>query len=149
MREIEQIVQDRRVATILIEDFDALKHPNPMIWVDNAQSERSAHVGNLVPYKVCIVRVCGFRFIFHSLMQLELCLEYYRLEHRPSTRLPVHTGAYGGDHWETQRWFERLPQRLLQKSKRPIVVAALERAVAELGQHRSAHTSTVKPELFP
>jgi len=136
------------MAQITIEDFDPLRHPNPMSYVDNAQAERSAHVGKLVPYKVCVVSVCGFRFLFHSVLQLELCLEYYRLEHRPSTRLPVHTGLYGGDHWETQRWFERLPQRLLEKSKRPLVVAALERAAAEYGKHASAHTETPKPALF-
>ena len=136
------------MARISIEDFDAVRHPNPMQWVDNLQADRSAHVGNLLPYKVCVVHVCGFRFLFHSVMQLELCLDYYRLEHRPSTRLPVHTGLYGGDHWETQRWFERLPQRLLEKSKRPVVVAALERATIEYSKHALAHTGTPKPRLF-
>jgi hypothetical protein len=136
------------VARITIEDFDVAKHPNPMGWVDNGQAERKTRVGNLVPYKVCIVDVCGFRFVFHSVMQVELCLDYYRLEHRPSSRLPVETGLYGGDHSETQRWFERLPSWLLEKAKRPLVVEALARALVEYAKHPSARTGTPKPPLF-
>ena len=45
----------------------------------------------LVPYKVCIVEVCGFSFQFHSLIQLELCLDYYSGKHHLYSRLPVYT----------------------------------------------------------
>lgn len=33
------------------------------------------------------------------------------------------------DHWEVQRWFERLPMDLLEESKRVKVVKALRRAL--------------------
>jgi len=135
------------MANIRLEEFDALRHPHPM-YVDHAQSDRKSRTGTLVPYKVCLVDVCGFEFIFHSVMEIELCLEYYRRPHHPSSRLPVETGNYGGDHGETQRWFEKLPNYLLEKSKRPKVVSALERALARYRQQEGADTGTAKPSLY-
>ncbi len=135
------------MARITIDDFDPVRHPNPMASVDNGQAQRAARVGRLVPYKVCVVDACGFRFFFHSLVQLELCLDYYRMEHRPSSRIAWSPGAHG-DHWECQRWFEQLPLRLLEKSQRPSVVGALERALIEYSKHPSARTETEKPTLF-
>jgi hypothetical protein len=64
------------------------------------------------------------------------------------TRSAWWTGNYGGDHGETQRWFEKLPNYLLEKAKRPKVVSALERALAEYRQQEGAEPGTVKPELF-
>jgi len=136
------------VATIKIQDFDPSLHPNPMYFVDHAQLDRHDRTRHLVPYKVCLVDVCGFRFIFHSLVQIDLCLEYYQREHHPSSRLPVHTENLGGDHWETQRWFEKLPNRLLEASKRPKVIAALQRAKTEYAAHEGADTKTTKPDLY-
>jgi hypothetical protein len=136
------------VAAIKIEDFDRLLHPNPMYWVDHGQSDRHDRTRHLVPYKVCLVDVCGFRFIFHSLVQVDLCLEYYQREHHPSSRLPVHTQNLGGDHWETQRWFEKLSSFLLEASKRPKVIAALQRAKIEYAKHEGADTKTEKPDLY-
>jgi hypothetical protein len=91
---------------------------------------------------------CGFQFVFHSVVQVELCLDYYRLRHHPSSRLPVNDGNFGGDHWETQRWFEKLPQFLLEKAKRPKVVAALEEALTEYRKYDGAETLTAKPALY-
>jgi hypothetical protein len=136
------------VATIKIEDFDPQIHPNPMWYVDDEQAKRQGRVGRLVPYKVCSVEVCGFQFLFHSVVQIDLCLDYYRREHHPSSRLPVYTENLGGDHYETQRWFEKLPQYLLESSKRAKVVAALERARSEYEQHEGASTKTAKPSLY-
>lgn len=133
---------------IAIEDFDRKKHRNYMQYIDDEQLDRYEHSGGLAPYKVCIVEVCGFQFIFHSVMQIELCIDYYSREVRPSSRLPVYTENLGGDHWETQRWFEKLPLYLLEKSKRPKVVAALERAMIEYRQHPGAVTSTRKPDIW-
>jgi hypothetical protein len=101
------------MARIVIEDYDAVRHKNPMWYIDHAQQDRHFRAPTLVPYKVRLATVCGFTFIFHSLPQLRLCLEYYSHAHHPSGRLPVQDGRYGGDHWETQQWFEKLPQYLL------------------------------------
>ena len=136
------------MATIKIEDFDHRRHPNPMWYIDDEQSKRHRRAPSVTPYKVCSVEVCGFTFVFHSVAQIDVCLDYYRRQHHRSSRLPVYTENLGGDHSETQRWFEKLPQYLLESSKRPKVVAALERAKGEYGQHEGADTGTAKPELY-
>jgi hypothetical protein len=37
---------------------------------------RRAHVGNLSRDEMCVVDVCGFRFVFDGVVQLETCLAY-------------------------------------------------------------------------
>lgn len=136
------------MTAIRIEEFDSKLHPNPMQWVDSEQARRRDAGGKLVPYSVCIVQIRQFEFIFHSTTQLELCLEYYRMEHLPSTRLPVHTGYHGGDHYETQRWFERLPGKLRSGNVRPVVVSTLQRALALYAAVPGAVTGTEAPDLM-
>ncbi len=133
---------------IKIEPYDQLKHPNPMWYVDDAQAKQHWKAPSLSDYKVCLVTVCSFTFIFHSVAQLTLCLDYYRREHQPSSRLPVYTENLGGDHWETQRWFEKLPQFLLEKPKRTKVIKALEKAVREYSRVPSANTGTKAKGLY-
>jgi hypothetical protein len=135
------------MATITIEDFDSTRHGNPMWYIDNAQRERHLRAPTIVRYKVCLVRVCGFSFVFHSLPQLRLCLEYYSQEHQPSSRLLLYEKNFGGDHWEAQRWFEKLPQYLLEKPKRTKVVAALTKAIEEYSRVPEAETGTPKKPL--
>lgn len=136
------------MAKITIADYVEHKYPNHMRWVDNEQEERYQRSGGLAPYKVCSVEVCGFEFIFHSVMQIELCLDYYSRQPQPTSRLPVHTQNLGGDHWETQRWFEKLPMFLLEKSKRPKVIAALTRAISAYSACPGATTLTAKPAIW-
>jgi hypothetical protein len=136
------------MARVTIEDFEPTRHPNHMSFVDNVQAQRRVHAGSLEPYKVCLVNVAGFTFIFHSTTQLALCLDFYRLKHLPSGRLPVHTGLYGGDQSETQRWFERLPGHLRAERTRDTVVAALEDALRKYSLTPGAVTGTPKPALF-
>jgi hypothetical protein len=83
----------------------------------------------LEPHQVLFVRVAGFTFEFHSVEQVRACQAYYASKHHPSSRLPVATGEYGGDHSEVQRWFERLPLYLREEPKRLQVVAALNDAL--------------------
>jgi hypothetical protein len=97
------------MARIKIEPYDPTKHSNPMWYIDDVQKQRHTKAPTLAGYQVCLVNVCGFRFIFHSAEQLALCLNFYRQEHHPLSRLPVYTKNFGGDHWEMQRWFEQLP----------------------------------------
>jgi hypothetical protein len=136
------------MADIRIEDYNSLRHRNPMGWVDDVQAQRHWAAPSLNPYKVCLVSVCGFTFEFSSIPQLDLAIEYYSMEHHPSSRLPVYTENIGGDHWECQRWFEKLPQKLLQKSKRSRVLAALQQAREEYIKHPSANTGTKTKPVF-
>ena len=135
------------MARISIEDFDSMRHRNPMCYIDDAQRERHERAPTIVPYKVCLVSVFGFTFVFHSLTQLRLCLEYYSIEHQPSSRLPVYDKNLGGDHWETQRWFEKLPQFLLEKPKRQKVVVALTDALRQYSEVPGTETGTPKKPL--
>ena len=72
-----------------------------------------------------LVSVASFTFQFVSIRQIQDCLAFYELHTHKSSRLPVG----GMDHWEAQRWFERLPMHLLEAPKRIKVVKALKRAV--------------------
>lgn len=83
------------------------------------------HHLKIAPEYVVFVRVCSFTFEFLSADQVKMYLEYYQQVVRPSSRLPVYTGNFGGDHGEAQRWFERLPMYLLEKPKRRKVIKAL------------------------
>jgi hypothetical protein len=78
-----------------------------------------------------------------------MCLDYYSKEHQPSSRLPVYDENLGGDHFEAQRWFEKLPQYLLEKPKRARVVAALEKALKEYSRVPEAETGTRVPLALP
>jgi hypothetical protein len=104
------------MAKITIVDNAVHKYPNHMSSVDDEQETRFRKSGGLTPYKVCLVEVCGFEFIFHSVMQIELCLDYYARHPQPTSRPPIRIQDFGGGHWETQRWFEKLPMHLLEKS---------------------------------
>ena len=114
------------MARIWRERYDPQRHQDKM-W--DVPVNRPADF-RLIPQWVYFVDVCSFTFEFHSLEQLETCLRYYSAKTHPSTRLPVYTGDYGGDHTETQRWFERLPLYLREEPKRLRVVKALTRALA-------------------
>ena len=77
-----------------------------------------------------MVRVASFTFRFASLEQLRDCHAYYDAKLHPSSRIS-HSELLkgGGDRFETQRWFERLPMHLLEEPKRQKVVKALAEAL--------------------
>lgn len=52
--------------------------------------------------------------------------QYFERKIHPTSRVPVPGDI---DHWEAQRWFERLPMYLLENVKRKKVVSALQRAL--------------------
>lgn len=116
------------MATIWKEQFDPVRHHDRMWAVLVTPSPDP----NLVPQWVYFVRVCAFTFAFHSLHQIAACLHYYSQKIHPSSRLPVYTENLGGDHMETQRWFERLPMYLFEEPKRRKVVKALTDALVRL-----------------
>jgi hypothetical protein len=88
---------------------------------------------NLDPNIVYFVRVCSFTFEFGNLSQLEVCLQFYRQKTHPSSSVPGWRKC-GGDHWEMQRWFEKLPLKFQNNHCRPRIVKALEKALADFGQ---------------
>jgi len=109
------------------EQLDPARHRNHM-WGAGCEVNETRDL-TLDPRWVYFVRECGFTFEFHSLGQLAVCLDYLSKKTRPSTRIPsVDLTDYGGDHSETQRWFERLPQWLFAETKRTRLVKALEQA---------------------
>ncbi len=88
--------------------------------------EPNANSENLIVRKMLAVEVASFTFRFVSTEQIEDCLAYYERKTHHSSRLRIGSA----DHWEVQRWFERLPMYLLEESKRDKVVKALRRALA-------------------
>ena len=107
------------------EQFDPTRHQNRM----DSKSVAHRPIANFVPTWVYFVRVCSFTFEFHSVAQIDDCLDYYARKLRPSSRLNI--GA--ADHWEVQRWFERLPMYLAEEPKRQRVVRALTSAREQFG----------------
>jgi hypothetical protein len=108
----------------LEKNYDYTKHKNLM---DEFKAPVDEHfkAPTLIPYYVYFVNVCSFTFEFHSIEEIETCLEYYSKKIHPSSRVHID----GGDSWEFQRWFEKLPMYLLEEPKRQKVVKALKEAL--------------------
>ena len=96
---------------------------------------------NLLVQWVYFVNVCQFDFQFLSLRQLEVCLEYFRKKFPGSSRISI--GA--ADHWEVQRWFERLPKGLRREPNRLKIVKALERALTAFTMRQATGGRTYRP----
>ena len=114
------------MARMWTEPFDCERHVDYM---------QTTHVGGVVPQPpldrlierlVYFVEVCGFTFQFHSVEQLEQALDHFKQKTHPTSAQP---GIALEHYW--QRWFERLPQRLYEESKRRRVVEALSRALLQ------------------
>src|SRR3954447_9878771 len=116
------------MARIWKEKYERDRHRNHMPFPPNTSSDPG-----LDPRWVICVDVCSFTFEFHSVAQIRACHAYFAARVHPSSRLPFNSQNYG-DHWEAQRWFERLPMYLLEEPKRIRVRKALERALALYGR---------------
>jgi hypothetical protein len=103
------------------EKFDWTRHQNKIDGLPRETGKSS----NLIPQWVYFVSVCSFTFEFHSLDQIKACLDFYSKKIHASSRRDI--GA--ADHWECERWFERLPMYLQEESKRGEVCKALTRAI--------------------
>jgi hypothetical protein len=112
------------MAQIWAEPFDGFKHQNQMLEVESSTADHY-RAPTLLRRKVYFVRVCSFTFEFHSIQQIQACLGYYGRKIQPSSRVDIG----GADHWECERWFERLPLFLREEPKRQKVVKALRDAV--------------------
>jgi hypothetical protein len=114
-----------RMAQIWSEVFDPNKHGNPMLPIPGVPDDHRWRTASLQTHRVFRVRVCSFTFTFQSLEQLQACFDFYDRKIQPSSR--QHLGAE--DHWECERWFERLPLFLREEPKRKKVVKALQDAL--------------------
>ena len=109
--------------------------PNPIGWEVGGPppSEGRTHAPTLESRRVLFVRVAQFTFVFHTLAQLQACLEFYQRKLQPSSRSAARAQAVASGEvaWrlEVERWYERLPLYLREESKRVQVVAALEDAL--------------------
>jgi hypothetical protein len=121
------------VAKIWNEPFDSTRHQNKMFNGPAAEGlDLYWRAKTIEPHDVFFVRVAGFTFEFHSVEQIRTCLAFYARKIHPTSRLSID----GGDHWEFQRWFERLPLYLQEEPKRKKVVAALEEALKRTTEAR-------------
>ena len=93
------------------------------------------------------VQVCSFTFSFASLHHLREALAFYEQKILPSSRLPGPIpGSRWGDHEECQRWYERLPLRLREESKRKRVIQAMVRSTTHLlGSGRNVDGAGLSP----
>lgn len=133
------------MAQIWIETFDPKRHSDKMRDVSHLPGVpgveyRSAPT--LQRYPVYFVRACGFTFEFHSLKQLEVCLEFFSQKVRPSSmiRFSESDRRIHWLHWVCQRWFERLPMQLLEERRRIRIVPALMTALEQFAnEHEDIH----------
>lgn len=116
------------------ETYDPNEHVNLMkgvvdgVYSFDLDQTPSDH---LVDKDVYFVRVAGFTFQFLDLRQLKIAAEYFDRRLKGSSQVGDATGA--ADHWEVQRWFERLPKGLERKERRTEIAKALKQALAEFG----------------
>lgn len=81
---------------------------------------------------IYFVKECSFVFEFHSISQIKECQKYFSKKVHPSSAIPENKlHLYGGDHFEVQRWFERLPIKLFKEPKRIKILKALNLAIEE------------------
>jgi hypothetical protein len=106
------------------EEYDPGKHRNKMVTGYSESYEEDYRPNdNLKKRHVIFVEVARFTFIFFSLTELAVAITYFDKKVHPSQRIRM-----GGDSWEFQRWYERLPPGLNNSHNRPKVVKALHAA---------------------
>lgn len=84
----------------------------------------------LIPKWAYFVHAGGFTFSFLQLRHLEIAAEYFSRPLKPASRTKDGIGA--ADHWEVQRWYDRLPKGLERKDRRAKIAKAMKAALSEL-----------------
>jgi hypothetical protein len=102
------------------EPFDSSRHQDKMDAARHLEYAADPH-RSVRTHWVYFAEVAGFTFEFMSLDQVRECLHYFEQRLHPSSRVSV--GA--ADHWEVQRWYERVPGHLKSDRNRPDVVRSL------------------------
>ena len=103
------------------EQFDSSRHQDRMDSCSHLDYAADPH-GSLRMHWVYFAEVAGFTFEFMSLHQVRECLVYFEQRLHPGSRVDVGSA----EHWEVQRWHERIPGRLKSDRVRPEVVRALK-----------------------
>ena len=111
------------MARIWTEAYRPEKHSAPAEYAGSLVDHFRAP--GLLPKDVLLVSVASFTFQFFTTQHLRDCLAYFSSKIHPSSRVSIG----GADHWEVQRWFERLPMYLLEEPKRRKVITALTEAL--------------------
>ena len=130
------------MAQIWTETFDPKRHHDRMRDVSRipgVPTEQYWRAPTLQRYPVYFVRVCGFTFEFHSIEQLQVCLEFFSQKVRPSSMIKFSESdkSIAWLHWVCQRWFERLPMQLLAERRRIRIVPALKQALEQFQRELS------------
>jgi len=117
------------MARIWKEKLDPERHRDYMQALERRDSPRAIPQppsDNLVVKWVYFVHVCSFTFQFHSLEDIQKCLDYF-------SKKPIPPTGSSGNPFEPywRGWKERLPIWLKEEPKRKKVVKALQRALEE------------------
>ena len=142
--EVHASIEETIVARFWKERYASSRHSNKMKGECDGVYQCDCGLtprDNLLVQWVYFVNVCQFDFQFLSLRQLEVCLEYFRKKFPGSSRISI--GA--ADHWEVQRWFERLPKGLRREPNRLKIVKALERALTAFTTRQATGGRTYRP----
>jgi hypothetical protein len=110
------------MAKIWTEIYDSQRHHDKMrdvTRISDISAEKYRRAPTLQQYPVYFVRVCNFTFEFHNLEQLKACLKFFSKKVRPSSmiRFTEADRKIHWLHWVAQRWFERLPMKLLEERR--------------------------------
>jgi len=121
------------MAKIWTEVYDSERYRDKMrdvIRSSDISAEKYRRAPTLQKYPVYFVRVCNFTFEFHNLEQLKACLEFFSKKVLPSSMIHFTESdrKIHWLHWAAQRWFERLPMKLLEERRRVRIVPALKQA---------------------
>ncbi|HVU07560.1 MAG TPA: hypothetical protein VHG89_03350 [Verrucomicrobiae bacterium] len=124
------------MAKIWTEIYDSAKHHDRMRDVNrlsDISAKKYCQAPTLQQYPVYFARVCNFTFEFHNLEQLKTCLDFFSKKVRPSSiiRFTEADRKIYWLHWFAQRWFERLPMKLLEERRRVKIVPALKQALKQ------------------
>jgi hypothetical protein len=103
------------------EPFDPARHQDRMDSFKHVGHAADPH-GSIREHWVYFAEVAGFTFEFMSLDQVRECLGYFERRLHPTSRVDIGSA----DHWEVQRWYERIPGHLKSDRDRPGVVRTLK-----------------------
>jgi len=110
-------------------------------WYKEAARFSCGQHPTLLPSWRYYVHVCSFTFVFASVDEIPQYIEHYQTKILPSSRIRGYrVGSQYGDHWEVQRWHERLPLRLREEGKRQEVIRALTEALADFRKQDAKRT---------
>jgi hypothetical protein len=118
------------------EPFDSDRHQDRMDSVGHRAYAADPH-GSIRTHWIYFAKVASFTFEFMSLDQVRECLVYFEQRLHPSSRV----SPGGADHWEVQRWYDRLPGHLKSDRDRPDVIRSLKALLRDGESCPTKHSS--------